>query len=481
VTDITPENTNDSENVQPTPAEVPIEAPVIQPAYVTEDRPKPKSKRKGSSLLEGARSNLEVFLIAFVLAMTIRCFCIDGYKIPSSSMEPTLIGNQKSGDRIIANKFNIFFDKIKRFDVILFKYPLDQTKNFVKRVVGMPNEEIQVAGGEIFSKPKDSPKFTLAKKPMYIQESIWIPFWSWKPDPEYLKDTWYMPAPDLYEFKNGKLYLHPERSSDGKIDLMLNERVKDHYNSRGGSNVTPDIKFSFNCCFADNEGIIKATVHTYIGKFTLSLSPKEQMSLEIDDKKIASIPKKAQVQKKYLIDIMNFDGGFYIFLDGKKICEYGYELSKESIMANMITSPQITLTVQKSETALSDIKIMRDIYYSFDNPDTIINIPPDKYFVIGDNVNNSRDSRAWRMKTIHLKNGKTIYVDKDSLHTNSDHYEIRKTSDNKGGDIWGNSYVIKSNDVDHIDETEYPFVSLNNIFGKGLFVYWPISRLKIIR
>ena len=476
--DITPENTNVSENVQPTPAETPIETPMETPAPVIQPQPKGK---KELPVFEWFRSNLEVFLIAFVLAMTIRCFCIDGYKIPSSSMEPTLIGNQRYGDRIIANKFNIFFDKIKRFDIILFKYPLDQTKNFVKRVVGLPNEEIQIAGGEIFSKPKDSPKFTIVKKPISIQQSIWIPFWTWKPDMEFLKDTWFTPAPDLYELKGSKLLFHPERSTDGKIALMLNERVMDKYNGRGGNNVVPDIKLSFKCCFTDKEGTLKATINTYIGKFTLSISPKEEMVLELDNIRIAAIPKKVQAQKECLIDIMNFDCGFYIFADGEKVYSYEYELFKEAIISNMITSPQITLTIQKSEIALSGIKILRDIYYSVDNSDAVITIPPDKYFVIGDNVNNSRDSRAWRMKIIHLKNGKVIYADSEYFRHSSDRYEVFRTSDNKGGDIWGNSYIIKSSDVDHVDETEYPFVGINNIFGKALFVYWPMARLKIIR
>ncbi|MEK7448031.1 MAG: signal peptidase I, partial [Planctomycetota bacterium] len=120
-------------------------------------------------MVETFRNNLEIFAIAFMLAMIIRCFCIEVFKIPTGSMEPTLLGSDLDGDRIIANKFYTLFSPVKRYDVILFKYPLNRTVNFIKRVVGLPDEEIMVYEGDIYYRPGgQAGEFQLAKKPLDV-------------------------------------------------------------------------------------------------------------------------------------------------------------------------------------------------------------------------------------------------------------------------------------------------------------------------
>lgn len=439
---------------------------------------------KKITVFDWFRGNVEVFLIAFVLAMTIRCFCIDGYKIPSSSMEPTLIGNQVSGDRIIANKFNIFFSKIKRFDVILFKYPLDQTKNFVKRVVGLPNEEISIQNGDIYSKPTGETKFQIARKPLNIQESIWIPVWRWEPKLERVRDVWQLPSSDLFAFTNNQLSLYPNKSPDSTASFSTRTRLTDNYNGRGGYNTVPDIKLSFRCRISDNNGIITTSINTYSGKFTFFFSANAENYMEHDGTKIASLKTKLTPSKEHLIEILHYDGMLYLKIDKEIIVQYTTLTFSDTNTLAEVPTPQITIVAQKSETALWNINLYRDVYYTFDSfAGKYVTIPDNKYFVIGDNVTNSRDSRAWRMKTITMKNGKNIYLTSESEYfsQNDKYYEISRSSDNKGGDIWGNSQKIPVNEVDYISEAESPFVDLNNIFGKALFVYWPIYRLKIIK
>lgn len=411
-------------------------------------------------------------------------------------MEPTLIGNQQSGDRIIANKFNIFFSKIKRFDVILFKYPLDQTKNFVKRVVGLPNEEITIHNGDIYSKPTGETKFQIARKPLNIQESIWVPVWRWEPKLDHIKEIWQLPSPDLFTFANNQLSLYPNRSvpADAAVPLLLRSRVTDNYNGRGGYNTVPDIKLSFRCRLSDKDGNIKASINTYSGKFTFFLSANAENYMEHDGNKIVSLKTKLNPLKEHLIEVIHYDGMLYLKVDKEIIVQYTVQTFTDTNLLPEVPTPQIAIVAQKptrpeghsggSETLLWDINLYRDVYYTMDSyAGKYITIPDNKYFVIGDNVNNSRDSRAWRMKTIVLKNGKSIYFTSESEYftQNDNYYEISRSSDNKGGDIWGNPYRIPVNEVDSISESEYSFVDLNNIFGKALFVYWPIYRIKIIK
>ena len=92
------------------------------------------------------REWVESLLIAFILAMLIRTFVVQAFKIPTSSMEPTLM----VGNRILVNKFIYRFNKPQSWDVIVFKYPLDRKRDFIKRLVANGGETVSINNGKIF-------------------------------------------------------------------------------------------------------------------------------------------------------------------------------------------------------------------------------------------------------------------------------------------------------------------------------------------
>jgi len=108
------------------------------------------------------REWIESIIIAFLLAMVIRTFIVQAFKIPTGSMRPTLL----EGDLILVNKFIYgakvpFTDKrlpvfkdFKRGDVIVFIYPEDTKKDFIKRLVGLPGDEIEIKNGSIYVNDK---------------------------------------------------------------------------------------------------------------------------------------------------------------------------------------------------------------------------------------------------------------------------------------------------------------------------------------
>ena len=122
-----------------------------------------KEVRKKSLVREYA----EAAAIAIVLALFIRAFVVQAFKIPSGSMEPTLL----VGDHILVNKFiygikvpfinkNIIpISQPKRGDIAVFIYPLDRKKDFIKRVIGLPGEQIKIINNKIFinGEPYDDP------------------------------------------------------------------------------------------------------------------------------------------------------------------------------------------------------------------------------------------------------------------------------------------------------------------------------------
>lgn len=100
----------------------------------------------------------EPFLIALLLAIVIRTYVIGPYKIPTGSMMPTFM----IGDRIFVDKISYRFHGPERGDVIVFKYPLDEKKDFVKRLVGLPGDEIEIRDGRIYvnGRPLDERPFS---------------------------------------------------------------------------------------------------------------------------------------------------------------------------------------------------------------------------------------------------------------------------------------------------------------------------------
>lgn len=91
------------------------------------------------------RETVESILIALILALAVRTFVVQAFKIPSGSMRPTLL----EGDRILVNKFLYRFREPARGDVIVFKYPEDPKRDFIKRLVSKGDEEVLIRGGRL--------------------------------------------------------------------------------------------------------------------------------------------------------------------------------------------------------------------------------------------------------------------------------------------------------------------------------------------
>jgi len=115
-------------------------------------------KKKKSSL----RENIEAILVAIVLALFIRTFVIQAFKIPSGSMKETLL----IGDHILVNKF-IYGVKVpflqttivpitnpKHGDIVVFKFPEDPSKDFIKRVIGVAGDVVEVRDKQVYVNSK---------------------------------------------------------------------------------------------------------------------------------------------------------------------------------------------------------------------------------------------------------------------------------------------------------------------------------------
>jgi signal peptidase I len=179
------------------------------------------------------RETVESVAIAFILAFMFRTFEAEAFVIPTGSMAPTLQGRHKdivcpqcgyeyrtgaseevdrdssapktncrmksatcpmcrytvdvddpkdrdefpsyNGDRIIVNKFAYDIFEPQRWDVVVFKYPENAKENYIKRLIGLPNERIQLEHGDVYTAPLDSKDFQIARKSPEKLRSIMQP------------------------------------------------------------------------------------------------------------------------------------------------------------------------------------------------------------------------------------------------------------------------------------------------------------------
>ena len=122
-----------------------------------ENKTKEKIKNKGK-LKSKVHEYSEAIIIAILIAVVVRTFVVQAFKIPSRSMVPTLL----VGDHILVNKF-IYGVKVpflrktiipithpQRGDIVVFIYPNDRSKDFIKRVIGVSGDKIEIKNKIIF-------------------------------------------------------------------------------------------------------------------------------------------------------------------------------------------------------------------------------------------------------------------------------------------------------------------------------------------
>jgi signal peptidase I len=123
---------------------------------------------------------IEVVIIAIcAVFLVIRPFCAQAFYIPSRSMTPTLQVN----DRLIVNKLTYRFGLPKRNDVVVFRAPLKATgdpdegdeKDFVKRVIGLPGDTIEVHGGATYVNGEPLKEVSISEAPDYELAPFVVP------------------------------------------------------------------------------------------------------------------------------------------------------------------------------------------------------------------------------------------------------------------------------------------------------------------
>ena len=108
-----------------------------------------KSRSVWRELWDYAKIIIAVFVIAFLLGH----FVYINARVPSGSMEETIM----TGDRVFGNRLAYKNKEPERFDIVIFKYPDDPSKIFIKRVIGLPGETVEVKDGKVYIDGSEKP------------------------------------------------------------------------------------------------------------------------------------------------------------------------------------------------------------------------------------------------------------------------------------------------------------------------------------
>jgi len=102
-----------------------------------------------------AREVFEIVVVSLILALLIRGFVVESFLVDGISMEPTL----QDGERLLVNKLVYRFHPPERFDIVVFHYPRDPSRDFIKRVIGLPGETVEIVEGQVYvnGRPVEEP------------------------------------------------------------------------------------------------------------------------------------------------------------------------------------------------------------------------------------------------------------------------------------------------------------------------------------
>jgi signal peptidase I len=449
------------------------------------------------------RDNIEAVVMAIVMAVMLKYFIVEAYQIPTGSMQPTLMGNDEAGikDRIIVDKLSFHFRDPERFEVVVFKYPLDRSKNFIKRICGMPEEELRVELGDLWTRKHPTDEYRILRRPVPVQREVWKRIYpkdpryaSWKP--EGGAKTWAIHGREAIEARG-----------DGAVRLPNdNGSVMDDYRD-GYPGDMGDVLARAHNVFGNHpvgdlrlEGEVRAlpgcksiAVELREGaRSYLFLVPGpaagQDSSPRIATEGVArSSPgnepsMRAQAAfrlpagKKISFAAQNMDDLLALEINGERVAEL--ETPAASDQASCFQ-----LRVEGEGADFSGLEVYRDIYYTEDGKKHEFTIPPGCYVMLGDNTQDSSDGRFWTMITQGPDaDGKMVrgnyFPPQNPVTAPGDPLGTRVFLRDEWGDL--HDFIAGSGTPSTFEDA--PFVRREMIVGRAVAVFWPFSlSLKVWR
>lgn len=413
--------------------------------------------------------NLEAVVVAVVLALIIRHFVMEAFVIPTGSMAPTLLGDHfevdcpscayrfplaknegelttpgdretvtahcplcddvfsidetprdvHGGNKILVNKFLYRLRAPRRYEVIVFKFPKAPWKNYIKRLVGLPGETLEVKNGDLFVNG------ALARKPDDVQDGVWIPVHDAdhaRPDP--LSPLWRV-APTLdgepmapatmdeagavWGVGDGRRITCAPRQGHAEW-LEYQRGIYDHYGYSREDNRdpqrVPDLRVRARVLAATGAQVRLAVLEQPEGgapERVVSVrvpfgAGEGTFAIEVDGEPQRAVSRPAlPAGHPVELGIAYADDRARLLVGGEAVLAWDDPFAPEGVTARSA----VRLGVEGAPATFERPRIDRDIHYvgtwgsDTDPSDGPVRVPDGSYFVMGDNSPNSEDGRAW--------------------------------------------------------------------------------------
>jgi hypothetical protein len=449
--------------------------------------------------------------MALVMAVMLKYFIIEAYKIPTGSMQPTLLGNDDTNiyDRILVDKLSYHFRDPERFEVAVFRYPLDRSKNFIKRIVGMPGEDFRVLHGDLWARRGADEPWEILRRPPRVQQDTWKELAgdeSWRI--EGASRGWETEGNVIRAQGEGAARFPATSSSirdrytDGYPGKMADRLRRTSRSS--GTNDVGDLRVQGRVAArADCEAVVIELMEGFVHyRMTLpgpaaaetAVPTLTRLDLTPADGNGAGEPVEIRYEKPWKLSAKRSESFSAQNLDDRVELEIAGSvvLSLDVAPVPECSNSRVRLATEAGGATFEKLRVFRDIYYTNNRSSrSWWTIPEGHYFMMGDNTQDSADSREWHFARY------SILADEgpgELLRGNSREREnpvvVQGAEDGPHvffRDEWGERHVFTGSEARRMDDEVAPFVPRDLFTGRALIVFWPfvpsldVWRLKWIR
>lgn len=416
--------------------------------------------------------SFQIVLTAMILAFVFRAFFIEAFIIPTGSMAPSLVGvhgaqlcpycgwqfdfgpigatgplpdaarcpncrlryptrpdDAKSGDRILVHKwlYDVPGFGPRRWDVIVFRDPTDPQQNFIKRLVGLPGEQIEIIDGDVFIRAPGEAEPSIRRKTDVAQSALWFPVHDQaylSLEPNGRRETpWRTDEPESgwRDLLTRQIRFSGDDGAPSALRFEPRDiaQLRDSYGYNDGhSGATPgDVRIVTDVQFADGDGWLELRLTREDTVFSARVTRDGQATLTMSapgrpDALIGSAALGRLGRARFEFSHLDWRVGLRV--NGREriaTTDAQYHPNIAWLRDHTRLAPTRPELVASGLTLkLEGLRIDRDVHYTRDAPGRTRRATPGApfalgatdYFVLGDNSPRSSDAREWAEVGPHL-------------------------------------------------------------------------------